>query len=296
MAGGLQGGNQNDDLETGVIVDAGKVVELPVGAGHKKQEQRERTKRTDELGAQLKAYQRRLLDMDEEAVDARLVIKMRMLEINNEIDDLAEEEMTEEKFWGLAGLGDEDDDFDYGRDVLREQNYDWHLRNVEPIAVPYAEIPLFLPPDWFAKTDQVFTQVGGILRAGLVSGAVIKARAVMQRGEDEDEDDDDGEDMEGDKVEPIDNENRNEKIQKLMAKIAYECPFEIHRPEHMQSLIDDANESFKVRLYLINCQNLSAMGSVIDLKSRLAGMTAMCTANPYPVVKVGDGINTGGFS
>ena len=62
--------------------------------------------------------------MDEEAVDARLVIKMRMMEINNEIDDLNDEIMTDEKFWGLAGLGDEDDDFDYGRDVLREVTYD----------------------------------------------------------------------------------------------------------------------------------------------------------------------------
>ena len=30
------------------------------------------------------------------------------------------------------------------------------------------------------------------------------------------------------------------------------------------------------------------MNSVIDFKSRMAGMTAMCTANPYPVIQVGD--------
>ena len=34
------------------------------------------------------------------------------------------------------------------------------------------------------------------------------------------------------------------------------------------------------------------MSSVIDLKSQLAGMTALCTANPYPVISVGDGDNT----
>jgi hypothetical protein len=34
------------------------------------------------------------------------------------------------------------------------------------------------------------------------------------------------------------------------------------------------------------------MGAVIDFKSRLAGMTAISTANPYPVLKVGDGDNT----
>jgi len=57
----------------------------------------------------------------------------------------------------------------------------------------------------------------------------------------------------------------------------------------MDSLKRDANSFFKVRIYLISAQNLSAMGTVIDFKSRLAGMTAMCTANPYPAIKIGDG-------
>jgi hypothetical protein len=35
---------------------------------------------------------------------------------------------------------------------------------------------------------------------------------------------------------------------------------------------------------------LTATGTVIDMKSRLAGMTALSTANPFPVIKVGDGI------
>jgi hypothetical protein len=34
---------------------------------------------------------------------------------------------------------------------------------------------------------------------------------------------------------------------------------------------------------------LAAQSSVIDLKSQMAGMTAMCTANPYPIITVGDG-------
>jgi len=34
------------------------------------------------------------------------------------------------------------------------------------------------------------------------------------------------------------------------------------------------------------------MNSFIDIKSKLAGMNAMCTANPYPVFTIGDGINS----
>jgi hypothetical protein len=57
----------------------------------------------------------------------------------------------------------------------------------------------------------------------------------------------------------------------------------------MQGLVNDSKE-FKIRVYLITAQNLSAMSSVIDFKSRMAGMTAMCTANPYPVIQVGDNV------
>lgn len=58
----------------------------------------------------------------------------------------------------------------------------------------------------------------------------------------------------------------------------------------MKALIDN-HLSFKVRVYLLTCQNLSAVESSIDLKSRLAGMMALCSADPYPVLVVGDGHN-----
>mmetsp|Transcript_18698 Transcript_18698/g.28643 ORF Transcript_18698/g.28643 Transcript_18698/m.28643 type:complete len:123 (+) Transcript_18698:3529-3897(+) len=60
--------------------------------------------------------------------------------------------------------------------------------------------------------------------------------------------------------------------------------------EYMKRLNED-RQSFKIRLYLITAQNLTATGTAIDLKSKLAGMTALSTANPYPVILVGDGKN-----
>lgn len=56
----------------------------------------------------------------------------------------------------------------------------------------------------------------------------------------------------------------------------------------MEVLIQDI-QSYKIRVYLISAQNLTATGTVIDMKSRLAGMTALSTANPYPVVTIGNG-------
>ncbi len=58
----------------------------------------------------------------------------------------------------------------------------------------------------------------------------------------------------------------------------------------MRNLITNRSH-FKIRVYLLTCQNLSAIDSYVDLKSRLAGMHALCSADPFPVIIVGDGVN-----
>ena len=55
------------------------------------------------------------------------------------------------------------------------------------------------------------------------------------------------------------------------------------------NILAQERSPMKVRVYLISAQNLTATGVKIDLKSKLAGFTALSTANPYPVVQVGDG-------
>ena len=82
-----------------------------------------------------------------------------------------------------------------------------------------------------------------------------------------------------------------ENIQKLLECFTAEVPFNLSELPYMDVLQKDLKTNYRVRVYIISCQNLSAMSSVIDLKSRLAGMTALCTANPYPVITVGDGNN-----
>jgi hypothetical protein len=59
-------------------------------------------------------------------------------------------------------------------------------------------------------------------------------------------------------------------------------------------ILNNDRQSYKIRVYLISAQNLTASGVMIDLKSRLAGATALSSANPYPIVSVGDGINNSG--
>lgn len=72
--------------------------------------------------------------------------------------------------------------------------------------------------------------------------------------------------------------------------ISKEYGFNFFDDTYIDRLIHSYKEyQFKVRVYLLSGQNLSAMASSIDLKSKLAGMTAMCTANPFFVLTVGDG-------
>ena len=73
-------------------------------------------------------------------------------------------------------------------------------------------------------------------------------------------------------------------INEMVMEVAEQFPFKMIEDEYLQRL----NESldYRVRVYLISAQNLTATGVSLDLKSRLAGMTALCTANPYPIVEL----------
>lgn len=66
-------------------------------------------------------------------------------------------------------------------------------------------------------------------------------------------------------------------------------PFDIFKENYLDFLAKD-RQNYKVRLYLISAQNLTAVNFVMDLKSRLAGYNALCSANPYPVIKISDGL------
>jgi hypothetical protein len=62
--------------------------------------------------------------------------------------------------------------------------------------------------------------------------------------------------------------------------------FDILKKSYLNSIVDQICE-FKVRVYIISCQNLSAGKSYVEFRNLLAGDRALCTANPYPVIKIG---------
>ena len=72
--------------------------------------------------------------------------------------------------------------------------------------------------------------------------------------------------------------------------VAKSSPFEFHRDEYMTKMLKETKQFYRVRVYLLAGQNIPALNNVIDLKSRLAGMYALCSSNPYPVLQISDGI------
>lgn len=79
--------------------------------------------------------------------------------------------MNEEIFWGVPQ--DEEDNNDMGRNIFKEESYDTF---VEDHLLPYQILPLFITNEWYnyGNKQPVVIQVGGIMRSGNVSGAVIK--------------------------------------------------------------------------------------------------------------------------
>ena len=73
------------------------------------------------------AYERKLLELEEHQIEQKAIIQYKVMEVNEEIDDLNDQEMTEEKFWGMLA-DDDEEEFDYGRDVLKEGVYETYCK------------------------------------------------------------------------------------------------------------------------------------------------------------------------
>lgn len=137
------GGGGTNDLETGVIVDNESVVELVVSTRDKDREDKERDKKIAKLDLELRAFQRKLKGIAPDKQVDKDKIKIKMMEITDKMQDLRDEKMDDQKFWGMLAMDDDDDAFDYGRDILKDGTYENHIK------LPYEQLPLFTQADWF---------------------------------------------------------------------------------------------------------------------------------------------------
>jgi hypothetical protein len=290
---------QDDIMETGIIIDKEQIEVIEVKKVDKKVEDKERQMKIDFKDLEMREYMKKMIKLPEDEKKKKDKIKVHMIDIRDHIEYLNQEKMNDQKFWGLLSLN-EDDAFDYGRDILKEGTYETEM------VLPYTQFPLFTKTDWFKDSiHKPIVQVAGILRSGNLSCATLKAKLIMEKVKEEDEaqgilSDDENksllgenpQEMEKEKEQPkkktaASAENMAEKIELMCKETFDKYPFDLTNREMLEKLSTDV-QSFKVRVYLISAQNLTAVGTQLDLKSRLAGMTALCTAHPYPAFKVGD--------
>ena len=59
-----------------------------------------------------------------------------MMDVREVMEELMDEAMNEDKFWGMMAL-DDDVGVDYGRDILKEGTFETTMR------LPYKQWPLF---------------------------------------------------------------------------------------------------------------------------------------------------------
>lgn len=91
----------------------------------------------------MKHYLRRVQDSDiKESRKNKNMVSEYMIDLRNKIEFLNKENVDEDKFWGLLAMNNEET-FDYGRDILKETTYD------QKITLPYKPYPLFTKNDWY---------------------------------------------------------------------------------------------------------------------------------------------------
>jgi len=158
------------DLESGVIVCTDEVMDVNVTKNAKEAEQKEREGKIDKLDEELKGLQRKLKSLDPDNQVDKSHVRLKMMDVTDSIVALKDEPMDEGRFWGMLAL-DDDDAFDYGRDILKEVIYD------TKISLPYVQFPLFQPGDWYQQPQQTtVVQVSSILRSGKLTEASLKGK------------------------------------------------------------------------------------------------------------------------
>jgi predicted nucleic acid-binding Zn-ribbon protein len=108
-------------LDTGVIVETEHIDLIQTSERGKKKEEKVRQKQIDALNEELTAFKKKLKTLDDQVSKDK--VRFKMMEITEEIEALRSENMDEEKFWGMLALNDEVQ-FDYGRNILKEGTYE----------------------------------------------------------------------------------------------------------------------------------------------------------------------------
>lgn len=169
------------------------------------------------------------------------------------INRIKAEFMTENKFFGYKGK--DEDAFNYGREVVKGS-----LDELNP--PPYKRIALFQAPA-IMQLGSSSTREHNFVFSGVKRGALMKGGVRLSPAEETDHEPD---------------KDFNIKFE-----------FDIYE-RYLLNLFRDSC-AIKVRFYILRALNLAAQSSATQIKYELGGYNALSSADPYPMVSVGDAKN-----
>lgn len=113
-----------NDLESGIIIETDNIQNLEVSIRDKEKEQRVRDAKIEVKKSIIKALMIKIKKTPPEKKLDKIKLQIEMMGVTEEMENLIDEPMTEEKFWGMLALDDGEGAFDYHREILKEAVYE----------------------------------------------------------------------------------------------------------------------------------------------------------------------------
>jgi hypothetical protein len=218
----------------------------------------------------------------------------KLLELETKIRDLKKPLMSEDIFYGFDDIGDE---YDYGREVYKEDVYEFHPN----MDIPYKKHKMLHIP-WSPFSDKYET-MGGYFKLGKETESILKFNVKVE----------------------FKDFNRKEKFKSVVKKVIKRTTINNNEDDILEEEVnlelkqyDIFNELYlnklrncyftkeaktkkglkkddipinlnqiKVRVYILRCLNLTAQENHANLVDRLAGYNAFSKANAYLEILVG---------
>ena len=214
----------------------------------------------------------------------------RLLDLEEKFRDAKKPQMNEAIFYGFEDIQDE---YNYGRDIFKEDIYEYHP-NFE---CPYKKRDLYYIPN--NPFEEKFETLDGYFKLGKISTNLIKFNVQVKFTEDKDENDT--------STGLITQQNKNfspeDELEYYVNKEI--ASYDIFNDTFQNKLrylylnkeeqkLDKANDlklpltSLKVRVYIYRCLNLTAQDNFVGIIDYMAGYNSYSRANAYLQIQIGE--------
>ena len=206
--------------------------------------------------------------------------------LRKDFENVLNGEVDEAKFWAKAEASSDEDDFDYGRPVLKGRQYE------DTLNLPYKIAPLF------KRTTN--KQNLSIYRIGDKTGAVLKFALELELVSEEEQkfgpESVYSDRSSGSSGSSSSSSSKSSKVSEddvtlqIEPKQSFDLNFfdkDLYGPRCPFFDMFRGKKAYKIRVYVLRVLNLSAVDSAADLVATAGGYDAKSSADAYPEIYVG---------